>query len=92
MREIFLESFLDDTQKVFEERLKSNDEYYNKTKDKAYKLSEEFWNILTKEQQDKYREFEIAKGAEQVILDEDLYAYAIKKGMAIGFEIGRSFK
>ena len=92
MREIFLESFNDDTQKVFERTTKDNNEEYKKKSEEAYKLSEEFWAMLTKEQQDKYREFEIAKGEEQVIEEEDLYVYALKKGMAIGFEIGKSFK
>ena len=92
MREIFLESFNDDIQKVFVGTTKDNNEEYKKKSEEAYKLSEEFWAMLTNEQQDKYREFEIAKGEEQVIEEEDLYVYALKKGMAIGFEIGKSFK
>ena len=92
MRELFLESFCDDADKVYKERLKSCDKEFNEYREKASKIFDEFWETLTKEQQGKYREFELEHGAEQVIINEDLYAYALKKGMAIGFEIGKSFK
>lgn len=92
MRELFLENFCEDADKVYKERLKSRDKEFSKCRDNASKIFDEFWATLTKEQQKKYREFEFEYGTEQVIINEDLYAYALKKGMAIGFDIGRSFK
>lgn len=92
MREIFLESFYNDERNIFEETQKNNDQQYNEKKEETHKLLQELWAMLTKEQQEKYMEFEFAQGVEKAIIDENLYIYALKKGMAIGFEIARCFK
>lgn len=92
MREIFLESYLDDVQKAYNDGVKNVSEEYKKKKVEAEKVYDEFWNMLNKEQQDKYRQVEIALGEVHDFEDEDVYVFALKKGMAIGFEIGKSFK
>ena len=92
MREIFLESYISDAQKAYEEGLKNGSEEYKKKKAVADKISDEFWAMLNKEQQDKYREVEIAISAAHDIEDEDVYVYTLKKGIAMGIEIAKKFK
>ena len=92
MREIFLERFFEDLQKVIDEREEKNDEEYNIKRKEQDKVLEEFLSSLTKEQRKKYKEYETLFEEERLILEEDLYIYALKKGMAMGIEVGKSFK
>ena len=92
MREIFLERFFEDLQKVIDEREEKNDEEYNTKRKEQDKVFEEFFSSLTKEQRKKYKEYELLYEEERLILEEDLYIFALKKGMAMGIEVGKSFK
>lgn len=92
MREIFLERFFEDLQKVIDERVEENDEEYNIKRKEQDKCFESFFNSLTKEQRKKYREYEMLFEEERLILEEDLYIYALKKGIAMGIDVGKSFK
>ena len=92
MREVFLESYVEDVQKAYTEGLKNGSEEYKNKKAEAEKIHDEFWDMLSKEQQDKYRELEFAMGAEHDIEDEDVYIFTLKKGIAMGIEIAKKFK
>lgn len=92
MREVFLESYAEDVQKAYTEGLKNGSEEYMKKKAEADKIYDEFWAMLNKEQREKYRDMEIALGVAHDIEDEDVYVFALKKGIAIGFEIGKIYK
>lgn len=92
MRDIFLESYVEDVQKAYTEGLKNGSEEYKKKKAEADKIYDEFWDMLSKEQREKYRDMEIALGVAHDIEDEDVYVFALKKGIAMGIEIAKKFK
>ena len=92
MRDIFLESYVEDVQKAYTEGLKNGSEEYKKKKAEADKIYDEFWDMLSKEQREKYRDMEIALGVAHDIEDEDVYVFTLKKGIAMGIEIAKKFK
>lgn len=92
MREIFLERFFDDLQKIIDERIEEKDEEYNIKRKEQDEAFEAFLRSLTEEQRAKYKEYELLYEEERLILEEDLYIYALKKGMAMGIDVGKSFK
>lgn len=86
MREIFLETYLEDAQKVYNKVAEKLDNEEN------MKIHDEFWNSLNREQQDKFRKFEMVLASEHVATQEEIYIYALKKGIAMGFLTGLEFK
>ncbi len=50
MREVFLESYVKDEQRAYEEGLKNVSEEYKRKKAEADKIYDEFWAMLSKEQ------------------------------------------
>ena len=47
---------------------------------------------LNDEQKNKYREFEFVLNEETVENEEEIYLFALKKGLLMGLEVAKSFK
>lgn len=90
MKNLFLQSFDQDLEEIGKliavERNKIID---NK---KALEIHDIFWDSLDLEQKDKYRNFEMVLGEERLIIEENIYLFALKKGIAMGYEIAKQFK
>ena len=91
MKDIFLETFDEDMQKICNEKNKKCENSYNKTREQNLRIHDEFWNSLDDEQKNKYRDFENILYSENLETEEEIYIFALKKGIAIGFEVGKSF-
>lgn len=88
MRELFLQGFTDDLETI-EKRVRKGNLFDNK---KALEIHDIFWDSLDVEQKDKYRNFEMVLGEERLIIEENIYLFALKKGIAMGYEIAKQFK
>lgn len=91
MKELFLQTFVEDMQKICDGKLAKNVKYETKNQ-KRLKIHDEFWESLNDEQKNKYREFEFVLNEETVENEEEIYLFALKKGLLMGLEVAKSFK
>jgi len=80
MKDLFLETFMEDLQKIY-----NSASDLHKNEKRNLKIHDKFWNSLSAEQKDKFRDFEQVLREEDYIMQEEIYVYALKKGIALGF-------
>lgn len=90
MKELFLQSFNDDLEKIGE--LVADERKQKFDEKKAMKIHDDFWKSLDEKQKEKYRAFEIVLGEETLITEENIYLFALKKGFVMGYELARELK
>ena len=90
MKNLFLQCFDQDLEIIGKKYIGENSVLYKERE--TLKAHDNFWDTLSDKQKEKYREFEMLLGEERLISEENIYLYALKKGFAMGYEVGKEFK
>ena len=91
MKDIYLQTFQDDVEKIYKTLLTNDKKTLNNHINNKTDLFDRFWNSLNKNQKTLYESFDKELSNEQLLMEESIYVFALKKGMAIGYDVAKSF-
>lgn len=90
MKKLFLQNFDKDLELIGRIIEKEKKQSFNERR--AMQIHDDFWNSLNEEQKEKYQKFEMVLGEEDLITEESIYLFAIKKGFAMGYEVAKDIE
>ena len=91
MREFFVEMFNNDLQNIYQDG-EAHRNIATKKRKEQNKEHDEFWSSLNDDQKNKFRTFELVLAEENIQFQEDIYIFALKKGIAIDVTVGSTIK